>query len=369
MFGSEILDVAIGLSLTFVLLSLICTAVTEAVEQGSKQRAKLLNDAISELLGTGGLAQRLYEHPLVFGLFEAGYHKRGAKLPSYIPPRTFALAVFDLAVNMDADARADNPHSFLSMTESRDRIKDHRSRVAVCTGLQPDEQRKTVNFYDAVITAIDASQYNSEQAVTNLENWYNAAMDRVSGRYKRVALRRVWIAATLVTLLLNVNTIVIGKYLYIDGAARDLLVARAEALARAGAPATTSLETLTAELEELGIPMGWQDPRLFSVTSWRGWIWWLGMSIVGWLVTIFAISLGAPFWFDTMNKFMVIRSTVKPREKSGDEGSEDRSLSKAGVQTPPTIYITTPSPTGAVSAAAAGAKNVTSAADGDTFEE
>jgi hypothetical protein len=43
-----------------------------------------------------------------------------------------------------------------------------------------------------------------------------------------------------------------------------------------------------------------------------------------------AISLGAPFWFDLLNKFMVIRSTVKPHEKSPEESSEDRQASPAG---------------------------------------
>jgi hypothetical protein len=28
-----------------------------------------------------------------------------------------------------------------------------------------------------------------------------------------------------------------------------------------------------------------------------------------------AITLGAPFWFDLLNRFMVARSTVKPDEK------------------------------------------------------
>jgi hypothetical protein len=41
-------------------------------------------------------------------------------------------------------------------------------------------------------------------------------------------------------------------------------------------------------------------------------------------MTALAIALGAPFWFDVLNKFMVVRSTVKPREKSQEEGSEDR---------------------------------------------
>jgi len=51
--------------------------------------------------------------------------------------------------------------------------------------------------------------------------------------------------------------------------------------------------------------------------------------LLGWLLTAGAISLGAPFWFDLLNKFMVIRSTVKPFEKSQPEGSEDRRGGKA----------------------------------------
>jgi hypothetical protein len=46
---------------------------------------------------------------------------------------------------------------------------------------------------------------------------------------------------------------------------------------------------------------------------------WLGL-----FLTAAAISLGAPFWFDLLNKLMVVRARVKPKEKSADEGSEDR---------------------------------------------
>jgi hypothetical protein len=33
--------------------------------------------------------------------------------------------------------------------------------------------------------------------------------------------------------------------------------------------------------------------------------------------------LGAPFWFDVLNRFMVVRSTIKPNEKSQPEASKD----------------------------------------------
>jgi hypothetical protein len=55
-------------------------------------------------------------------------------------------------------------------------------------------------------------------------------------------------------------------------------------------------------------------------TSGGGWF----LKAIGWLITAMAVSLGAPFWFDLLNKFMVIRSTVKPTEKSPEEASEDR---------------------------------------------
>jgi hypothetical protein len=47
------------------------------------------------------------------------------------------------------------------------------------------------------------------------------------------------------------------------------------------------------------------------------------LKLLGWLITGIAISLGAPFWFDLLNKFMIVRSTVKPTEKSPPDKSKD----------------------------------------------
>jgi hypothetical protein len=69
------------------------------------------------------------------------------------------------------------------------------------------------------------------------------------------------------------------------------------------------------DVNNVGIPLGWHHGD-WSVDH--------GLNMfVGWLLTAIAISLGAPFWFDILNKVMVVRSTVKPREKSHDEGSKD----------------------------------------------
>jgi hypothetical protein len=77
-----------------------------------------------------------------------------------------------------------------------------------------------------------------------------------------------------------------------------------------------------AEIERLGLPIGWddKDPRRQYPQNFSD----LVFKFFGLFLTAIAISLGAPFWFDLLNKFMVVRSTVKPTEKSPDEASEDR---------------------------------------------
>ncbi len=85
------------------------------------------------------------------------------------------------------------------------------------------------------------------------------------------------------------------------------------------------METNLGKIQNLGLPIGWDrnNPKLVPpLSSWEDIGGWL-LKIFGWLITAVAISLGAPFWFDLLNKFMVVRSTVKPREKSHEEGSKE----------------------------------------------
>lgn len=56
-------------------------------------------------------------------------------------------------------------------------------------------------------------------------------------------------------------------------------------------------EEVKALLDSMPIPMGWQ----FSFNPWY-------CGIVGWIITAVAISLGAPFWFDPLQKVVNIRA-------------------------------------------------------------
>jgi len=108
MFGSAILDVAVGLIFVYLIVSLMVTAVTELIASGLRWRAATLYLGIQNLLdnpGTQTWAAKLYAHPLIQGLSPlvtkpvadaAAAAKANANGgPSYIPSRTFAVALLD----------------------------------------------------------------------------------------------------------------------------------------------------------------------------------------------------------------------------------------------------------------------------------
>ncbi len=68
MFGSWVLEVAIGLMFVFLLFSTICAAICECIETVTKTRAAYLERGLRELLHDKegkGLAKAFHEHPLI----------------------------------------------------------------------------------------------------------------------------------------------------------------------------------------------------------------------------------------------------------------------------------------------------------------
>jgi len=183
----------------------------------------------------------------------------------------------------------------------------------------------------AVIALVNAAGGDARRTRENIEFWFDAAMDRVSGGYKRRAQKVLFIIGLAVAIGMNIDTVRILRELMISKAKREAVVTIAANYARQGTDAQNDYAAAGKELDRLGLPIGWpscpkcdQAKLKINDRCWRA-CWRVnvgaagGLTILGWLLTAFAVCLGAPFWFDLLNKFMVIRSTVKPKEKSGNE--------------------------------------------------
>ena len=337
MFGSNVLDIAIGLIMVFILMGTICTAIREFIEAKLKTRAAYLEQGIRQLLNDkngDGIASALYNHPLIYGLFNGEYKPgtqngnpdmlaKGKNLPSYIPSKNFAAALLDIAAT-GKSTDTNNATSGAPLVS----LASMRQNIALMGN---------ASVQRVLLNAIDTAQGDMNKAQKSVEAWYNSSMDRVSGWYKRSTQWVIlWIALSM-TLLLNVNTVTIVQYLSRNDTQRKVMVEQTAAYAKNGL-IDTSGASAYKHLDSLNLPIGWDQPEATyflkgytdTKTPWNFSV-NLFTPLLGWLITVFAASMGAPFWFDLLNKVMVIRSTVKPHEKSLEEDSQDNVSPKSKV--------------------------------------
>ena len=319
MFGSTTLEVAVGLFFIYLLLSLLCSAIIEWIAGIFALRARNLAAGIKRLLQdeTGvGLAKDLYSHGLIDGLSrksrKPGDKKplKGKDGPSYIPPRTFATALMDnLGILLPPNPQAASA-----------------ALVAEQLGFL-DKANLDPKLKQGLTTLIKQANGDVAKVQQNIETWFADAMDRVSGWYKRQAQVILFFLGLVVTLSTNADTIYIAQTLSRSPTMRAAIIADAQKMSGQNLPEKTANDVL-AELKKTSLPLGWQksdtpDPtkdrsNLKEVFANYGW-----MPIIGWLLTAAAISLGAPFWFDLLNKITRIRSTgATPAEKGKEPPGE-----------------------------------------------
>ena len=330
-FGSSVLDVGIGLIFVYLMVSLVCTAANEALASVFSWRANNLWEGIRNLLdgpdrSESEWAQKFYGHPLVQGLSQPGGK------PSYIPSRTFALVLTDLVLPADTGARPATAQSL------RDAIAASPAPEGLKRVLRllVDEAEHSSNAGQALRLdgVLDIAKLETlfNQMQQHIEIWFNNSMERVSGWYKRSV--HVWTLAIAVclTVALNVDSIQIVRQLARDPALRSVVVAQAEKAAQqppatvvvngtaGAAPAVTPVQATSPkqqaqewiqELDTVGIPLGWPEPG----NPTRDASWWL-LKVMGLLLTAGAASLGAPFWFDMLNKIISIRASGKAPEET-----------------------------------------------------
>jgi len=290
-----ILDVAIGICFIYLLLGLICTTVNEAISGWLGTRSKFLDRGIGRLLGNDALKQALYAHPLIGSLAA----NDGAARPSYIPAERFVSALTDV---LTGPGRSSSDLAAL------------RQGLAAAGNEQLNE---------ALTALLDRPGMDPAAVRVRLEKWFDDGMERVTGWYKRDAQRNALILACLITVTLNADTVRIARTLWTSPTVRAVVVEEAkvrserELTPTASGPAQVPMPAMTDQEQALlGQVTGWTGDQLPPRGNVFGWLWLILRShLLGWVLTAIAVSLGAPFWFDTLNRFVNIRSGGRAPER------------------------------------------------------
>jgi hypothetical protein len=302
MFNSTVLEVAVGLIFTFLAVSLATGAIVEALASVVDLRAKTLLGGVKQLVNDpnfAGLAKTLYEHALINprgpGVSAPLQHK-----PAYIAPAQFASAMMDAAGMSQAVSQA------AAAIPAKDLAAE--LQAAVNATLPPDRNVQLNALLRGIIQRAAGEPAKIHQ---ELADWFDNAMDRVSGTYKRYTQVIGCIVALLLCVACNIDALHIARTVYAHPFPDQL----AEYSQQPDA-------SVAMNILDNSFPVGWPDGKFFNKVSANGTP--VGFmpadyvqSIIGWLITTLATLFGAPFWFDLLQGFVRLKgSGPSPAEKT-----------------------------------------------------
>jgi hypothetical protein len=350
MLQNAAIDVAISLALMYSMLSVFCTLINEFIATKLRLRAKSLESALGQLLDNQELRDTFYRHGLIVG------NKRAATTGAQSTMRGIAGAMNKLTphirtlvatvvkgtskvVTGTAPPSADGGHpSYLSgrdvalaLIGSLDRTKP----VPTITDIQDAVQSLPAsNIRDTLESSLTEAGNDLDRLRTSIATSFDNAMERLSGAYKR---KLKWISMLVglgVTVGFNADSVHVATTLWGDQASRASVIAVATEMSRGRAPGSpgdideTKLKAAAeATRQTIGpLPIGWHcrasgethDLRSDIASYWgcvKSTVVEDPVVVIGWIVTAAALSLGAPFWFDLLQKFVNIRGAGEKPER------------------------------------------------------
>ncbi len=330
MFGTEIIEVGIGLAFAYFAISIVCSGIVELGVKLTKLRSSHLKAALGELLddrGHTGFVKELYDHHLISPALK---DKLKEKEPVYMDAKNFAAAVLDILGKND---NLTDEEQFKVIEERINTIKD-------------DKVRKRL------LGILNSSAQKFDTMREKVESWFNESMEGVTEWYRERMRTFVTITSILVVGLMNADSINMATMFWNDDELRTATVAAAESYANSMQSkmdtmsvdsASSSIKASLASInKDIGIvkslPIGWgseilpgqagfdpnQDPIL----------WWL-VKIMGLILTVGAVSLGSTYWYRQLKSLMSFQLG----------GKKGETPAPVNVTVTPTVGTPAPDPT------------------------
>ena len=326
MFNSIFLSIAISLVFLFLLLAIMVTAINEIILTFSRSKARQLEFFLKKLFFEDRQWIKVF-NGIRRSPFITVLKKKPKSFPSSIPPENFSTALLAYL--------GDNTLTIEAVKKGLEQHKDPESE-----------------FY-TLMKAIMSQDPDIEQLRKEVDKIFNNAMDRLTGWYKLNAKILSLIVSLLLCASLNIDSITITRNLYNNKDKAEQIASFAAtaskyfekndssqvvftsgidtlayiksentALTKSMAgKAISGIDTTGKKSEQqlvrsynimanLDLPIGWTKVNLPENThnGWKNFGLWL-LKLLGIIITAAAVSLGAPFWFDILNKVSPMKSS------------------------------------------------------------
>lgn len=319
-----IIEVAISLVVIFFLMSTLVSFIYEIIALVFSSRGKVLKNSLKLLLNenkkSAVIIDSIYESAHIYKLRIFKKLNRSQYLPAHISSESFANALFEHINRGD-------------VTEDISHFKQHVGDIK-----NPFLKQKLLTL----IAELDTGKQTMAGIKENIMKWFDDYMKTVTEVYKLRSKVIICILSAIICLSMNIDTITLTEFFWKNKEKREMMVGFAERLQeetfkldsvklnnRQGNKDSAVLHSTETQdqrikrilaknqqildtLNQFELPIYFNQYIIEKESLKDGCMWarYLLFKLFGLAITTFCLTLGAPYWYQMMQKLIQVKKTL-----------------------------------------------------------
>jgi hypothetical protein len=343
------IDVLIGVAVVMLVVSAAVTAVTQFFLNATQAKGKKLKVGTADLLQliapnferqcAERIADAVLKHPLVC--------RGDGKLSDTIHRQELIKMLLELSTATGTYKLNDPDRTALKAALEANGIKDPAAVLENARSVLLQLEMSHPELSNAMRTDLALLQEAASSFLAKIHSWFDQTIDRTVDRFTFTARKVTFCCAAGAVVFLQLDTIALINQLSMDSQLRNTLVQQAMKVnaAQPAAPASTTPQDVPTAVKQLQQDLDANRDQIRDLAS-------LGlfrvpesvgewakefqsgniiMKIAGLLISMVLLSLGAPFWYNTLKTLIGLRSVIAGKD---DEQRKQRQTQSAETSVP-----------------------------------
>lgn len=330
------IDILLALTVVMLVASMVVTVLTQFVTSIGNTRGRHLLQGLADLLQqidpkiertvAESVCAAVLSHPMIRDV--------GQRYGAAIHREEFTKLLMDMASGQAPsnclEKLGEDARKQLLKTLQDNGIQDPQATVDRVREMALQLELDKPELATCARQARALMQEANSKLVAKINSWFDQTIDRVSDRFTFTTRGITFICSVAVALIFQLDTVTLINRLSVDDSLRNTLVEQAYRQAGGQPPSAPVFAALTEkqkdevkklmELDILTIP-GSADDWYKN---------WKNVNFMGLVLSVFLMSLGAPFWYGALKNLLKLRGTLAGKddsqrsERQNTQGGADR---------------------------------------------
>jgi hypothetical protein len=320
------IDILIGLSVVMLVASMAVTVMTgffthigntsgRNLRQGIADLLKLINPNFTDTM-VKTIGGAILKHPLI--------RDKKNRMGTVIHREELTKLLMEFAAKEGPTTLEKDAQDMLTKTLADHGVPNPAETLENIRALALQLERSSPELSNMARANLAILHEAESGFVAKINAWFDQTMDRVSQRFT-MSTRAITLACGLVlALVLQLDTVALVNRISVDDALRQSLEAQAKTIVSQPNPDPSQSRNLYASVIDQGVISVPKYPDDFTkLRDLR--------HLAGILVTALLLSLGAPFWYNSLKQLLQLRSKVAQQD---DIQRKERQSTQGVVNTP-----------------------------------